>query len=1108
MDQLVSIFSLTLCNMRTPLTIYRASAGSGKTFTLTAEYVALLLATPSSREAEHILAVTFTNKATAEMKDRILNALYILAHDLKGSQEMMNKVRECLKENGSVPEHAILRQRAKAALSSILHDYNRFRVETIDSFFQSILHTLTRELGLTSGMRIELNSQQVIDRAVERIMEHLGEREQVKQWILDYVREQIEESERWDISNGMKSLGNHIYEDAYQKQHESETSINKVEQAKALKQILRKLKRDTEEEIRSRSQDVLLFVEQSKLTWDDISYGRSCIENTLLKASKMGLEEKKPSKYELPGVRFTNAMEDPNRLVKGKKNHTEEIMAAAQDISEQMSKWYACYREGLQRLNSISLTLKYLSPLCLMETIEEEATNVCSENGQFLLSRTPVLLSKMVEGSDAPFILERAGTQFHHVMIDEFQDTSRMQWANFRNLLIENLASGGHSLLVGDVKQSIYRWRGGDWEILQGAYQELRHLQPEQTTLEWNWRSCPTVVNFNNAFFAEAAQILDSQATDARFRLADIYSDVAQRCARDSGAEGYVDITLFKKDGQRYCDNYEERTVEEMTEQIRKLKKLGVAEKDMAILVRRNATAAQLLALFHTHAPDISLVSDEAFLLEASVAVQMLVAAMQVIADGTDKTNPVTLKFLTLHYQREIMGCEADTDQLMRKDPAEVLPDEILSRRESLARMPLLLLAERLYHLLHLERIEGQDAYMLAFMDELQAYLRDNPQDIHQFLRAWQDSISRRPIPSGETGGIRILTIHKSKGLEYHTVLLPFMDWNLRPDAIHEQLLWCRTDEEPYCQIGALPIALSSKMENSVFGADYKEEVLQQRVDTLNMIYVAFTRARCNLLIWGAASANGKLTCVGDIISHAIQMNEEEESELRYRKGTLCGTENKGKQEKKAAKDNCTDKTMRMNMPLTQENAIDTVMSTRPPTMQFMQSEQARLYMHSIDDEAEERKQEDTYIESGKLMHYALSLIGEGSEATTILDRLEAEGYADHSEAWQKARQAIERGLHHPTIARWFAPGKRFLRECGIITRDALTGQARVKRPDRVVMEEGLITVIDYKFGRRKSEYQEQVREYMRQISAMYPHCRVEGWLWYVYSTQTEQITL
>ena len=293
-----------------------------------------------------------------------------------------------------------------------------------------------------------------------------------------------------------------------------------------------------------------------------------------------------------------------------------------------------------------------------------------------------------------------------------------------------------------------------------------------------------------------------------------------------------------------------------------------------------------------------------------------------------------------------------------------------------------------------------------------------------------------------------------------------------------------------------------------MFGADYKEEVLQQRVDTLNMIYVAFTRARCNLLIWGAASANGKLSCVGDIISHAIQMNEEEESELRYIQGTLCGTENKGKQEKKAAEDSCTDKAMRMNMPLTQENAIDTVMSTRPPTMQFMQSEQARLYMHSIDDEAEEMKQEDTYIESGKLMHYALSLIGEGSEATTILDRLEAEGYADHSEAWQKARQAIERGLHHPTIARWFAPGKRFLRECGIITRDALTGQARVKRPDRVVMEEGLITVIDYKFGRRKSEYQEQVREYMRQISAMYPHCRVEGWLWYVYSTQTEQITL
>ena len=1096
--------------MKSPLTIYRASAGSGKTFTLTAEYVALLLATPSDHEAEHILAVTFTNKATAEMKDRILSSLYTLGNDLDGDQGMLRKVQECLAGQGINLEPGELRKRAKKALSAILHDYSHFRVETIDSFFQSILRTLAHELGLASGLRVELNSNQVVARAVDSVMEHLSERPDVRQWVLDYVREQIENSDRWDIRGSMNTLGRCIYEEEYQSHKEQQKVTSEEEQEKAIsfKRTLNALRTKTEESIRQEATILLEHITGQVADFDRISYGRSSFEPFLLQASKMGTAEGRSMTYKLPSARITDAADNPEKLLKAADRKKPELMAEATETAGMLSLFCSHYAQALYILASIKLSLHYLPPLRLLGTIEEEATEISAEAGQFLLSRTPVLLSKMVEGSDAPFILERAGTQFHHVMIDEFQDTSRMQWANFRNLLIENLASGGHSLLVGDVKQSIYRWRGGDWEILQGAYQELRHLQPEQTTLEWNWRSCPTVVNFNNAFFAEAAQILDSQATDARFRLADIYSDVAQRCARDSGAEGYVDITLFKKDGLRFCDNYEERTVEEMTEQIRKLKKLGVAEKDMAILVRRNATAAQLLALFHTHAPDISLVSDEAFLLEASVAVQMLVAAMQVIADGTEKTNPVTLKFLTLHYQREIMGCEADTDQLMRKDPAEVLPEELLSRRESLARMPLLLLAERLYHLLHLERIEGQDAYMLAFMDELQAYLRDNPQDIHQFLRAWQDSISRRPIPSGETGGIRILTIHKSKGLEYHTVLLPFMDWNLRPDAIHEQLLCCRTDEEPYCQIGALPIALSSKMENSVFGADYKEEVLQQRVDTLNMIYVAFTRARCNLLIWGAASANDKLACVGDIISHAIQMDEEEESELRYRKGTLCGTENKGKQEKKAAKDSCTDKAMRMNMPLTQENAIDTVMSTRPPTMQFMQSEQARLYMHSIDDEAEERKQEDTYIESGKLMHYALSLIGEGSEAITILDRLEAEGYADHSEAWQKARQAIERGLHHPTIARWFAPGKRFLRECGIITRDALTGQARVKRPDRVVMEEGLITVIDYKFGRRKSEYQEQVREYMRQISAMYPHCRVEGWLWYVYSTQTEQITL
>ncbi len=1094
--------------MTSPLTIYRASAGSGKTFTLTAEYVALLLATPTSHEAEHILAVTFTNKATAEMKDRILSSLYIIANDLKGSQGMLRKVSECLDKQGVTLPPPVLRQRARTALSAILHDYSHFRVETIDSFFQSILRTLARELGLTSGLRVELNSNQVVSRAVDRVMEHLAERPAVRQWVLDYVREQIESSDRWDIRGSMNSLGRCIYEEDFQsrKKDESRTSEEEQEQATAFKHTLRKLKTEQEETIRQEAQALLAHIGQQDVDFDRISYGHNTFEPFLLKASKMGTDEGRGIAYKLPATRITDAVQAPEKLLKAADRKDRSLMAEATDTATRLGNFCKHYAEALRLLASIRLSLHYLPPLRLLGTIEEEATEISAEAGQFLLSRTAALLSRMVEGSDAPFVLERAGVQFRHVMIDEFQDTSRLQWNNFRSLLLENLSTGGHSLMVGDVKQSIYRWRGGDWEILQGAHDELRSLMPQQITLCDNWRSLPQVVGFNNAFFPKAASLLDSQCQEARFRLADIYQDVKQRCAHPDGAQGYTSVCLYKRQGRSRPQDYDERTVMEMAQAIRQLKSQGVHEQDMAILVRRNRTASQLLTLFHDLAPDISLVSDEAFLLQASVSVQMLVAAMQLTADGIGKSDPVVLRYLMYHYQQDVLGREIPLHQVMEQSPQDVLPDALTSLRDKMARLPLMLLAERLYHALGLERIKGQDAYMLAFMDELQSYLRDNPQDIHQFLQAWTDNLSTRPIPGCETGGIRILTIHKSKGLEYHTVLLPYMDWNLGIDPLLDSLLWCSTDEPPFDQLGSLPIRLSPQMENSVFAPDYQEEMLQRRVDTLNMIYVAFTRARCNLMIWGMTSAGGKLSCVGDLIGSTLEMSEEED-ELRYEQGTLCGAASHDRQAS-GEEDEKEKLARRMNMPCDESNAVDTGMTTQPPTMHFMQSEQSRLFMHSLAEEAEEERQADSYIETGKLMHYALSQIGNAQEAPAVLDRMEADGLASQSAEWQKARLAIEHGLLNPTVAQWFAPGKRFLRECGIITRNPATGQAMVRRPDRVVVEPGVITVIDYKFGKPKREYGQQVREYMQFVSAMYPHTEVRGWLWYVYSGHTDRVFL
>ena len=388
--------------MKSPLTIYRASAGSGKTFTLTAEYVALLLATPSDHEAEHILAVTFTNKATAEMKDRILSSLYTLGNDLDGDQGMLRKVQECLAGQGISLEPGELRKRAKKALSAILHDYSHFRVETIDSFFQSILRTLAHELGLASGLRVELNSNQVVARAVDSVMEHLSERPDVRQWVLDYVREQIENSDRWDIRGSMNSLGRCIYEEEYQSHKEQQrvTSEEEQKQAISFKRTLNALRTQTEESIRQEATILLEHITGQVADFDRISYGRSSFEPFLLQASKMGTAEGRSMTYKLPSARITDAADNPEKLLKAADRKKPELMAEATETAGMLSLFCSHYAQALYILASIKLSLHYLPPLRLLGTIEEEATEISAEAGQFLLSRTAALLSRMVEGSD------------------------------------------------------------------------------------------------------------------------------------------------------------------------------------------------------------------------------------------------------------------------------------------------------------------------------------------------------------------------------------------------------------------------------------------------------------------------------------------------------------------------------------------------------------------------------------------------------------------------------------------------------------------------------------------------------------------------------------
>ena len=1095
--------------MSNTLSIYKASAGAGKTFTLTIEYILLLLRN-GRKEFEHTLAVTFTNKATAEMKERILETLYGLSHQIPDSNDYLEKIQERLKDLKEEMSEEMIRQRAGEALSSILHDYTHFRVETIDSFFQSLLRNLAHELGLTANLQVELNNDEVISRSVDRVIDNMQNRKDVQEWIMDYVEEQLQTGERWNISGMIKQFARCIFEEAFQNRSEEEKEkISDSAEINAFKKEMHAIINSCKPQLKEAADAFEALVNEKTLNFERISNGKLYISFLNLVRSE---------RYESASNTVKNAAKDYEVLLKAKDKKDNVLIADAQEIQAELSKLLKLYDKNSLAINTAKLSLRYLNPLRLLNVIEQEANAINAENNQFNLSKTPTLLSKLVEKSDAPFVFEKIGTQFHNVMIDEFQDTSRLQWNNFKVLLLENLSTGGNGLLVGDIKQSIYRWRNGDWAILKNVKNELARLSPKDEELRYNFRSKKNIIDFNNDFFPKAAEKLDGLEPNARFSIKDIYSDVGQ-LTKKTAQEGFAYVTLYTKCGNSAPEDYEERMITDMISHIRNLMQAGLTTQYFAILVRKKDNAESLLQWFHQLAPDIRLVSDEAFLLESSVAVQMLVAALFVLNDNKH-LNPIPERYLMMHYHSDVLGQPLSMLNIATDNPDDLLPEAFTQHRQELAQLPLYLLCERLYQLFQLDKIPGQDTYIFTFMDELQNHLRSNPSDIHTFLQAWDESIHNHSIPAGEVDGIRILTIHKSKGLQFHTVLLPYMDWTIEKDR-NDDTIWCQTDKEPYNTLGSLPINAGKNMKLSDFAPDYDEEHLQRRVDALNMIYVAFTRAENNLFVWGlAAEKEDTIASAGDLIRSALPNSQsstitgtltgtnnaqcstitpqkgEPEGAFHYQLGTPVTTHKADKVEHKN----------RMKNSHEQEDAFNVTMTSNVPTLDFMQSNQSRKFISSLGTEEAEETGQQTYLEVGKIMHYVLSQIEHTGQIQKVLNRCMAEGIITDKKLMDVVIKRLQKGFSNPKIAQWFHPDNQVFNESSITSISKETGDPCTLRPDRVIMNGNTITVIDFKFGRPEAKHHTQVQAYKQLMHAMYPDKQVEGYLWYIYSGKTEEV--
>ena len=1079
-----------------PLTVYKASAGSGKTFTLAVQYIKLLVLAEEGGGYAHILGVTFTNKATTEMKERIVAMLYGIAN---GSTEAYyHALRASLQGEPNAPDtDDELRRRCRVALFQILHDYSRFRIQTIDAFFQSVLRGLAHELGLTANLQVEISDDEVLSKAVDRIVDRLENEPVVLDWLMSLVRDQINNNQRWDVTRRVKEFGRAIFNEEFLRRGDELRRV--LSDDDAVRHYIRRLEQmsyDAVAQIRQYGEQLENVLHNNGVQCADFSNGARTLAPLIERLNSGQIEM-----LEVLST-YQKWADNPLSLVKKADVTTRPDLLEAADIICEIMGEYVTQLPQLQYIfNSARQALAHIKPLRLLAFIDREVAEINSETSRFNLAKTPILLNRMVGKDDAPFVFEKMGALLHHVMIDEFQDTSRLQWENFKVLLLESFSRGGHNLVVGDVKQSIYRFRGGDWRMLGGIEKEM-YPEPDIITLDTNYRSQRRVVCFNNKFFRSAVELLDGVSADeeqmmnGEFSFAKAYSDLEQLVPENRAENGFVRVNLLDSNEYKSRETWESIIVEDLIDQVRQLHASGLGYQQMTILVRNNFETAPIIKAFAAEEDLPPIVSDEAFLLEASPAVNLLIAALRVIGEP----------------QHAVAEC------FLKQNNVELTEEEC----SKLRLMPIYELLETLYRRLNLASFTGQDAYLFGFFDAVTDYLHGEAADITSFLKYWDEKLHRQSIPAGQINGIRIMSVHKSKGLEFHTVLLPFCTWEFERDRL-SSLMWCEPTEEPFSDIPLLPITPTANITpNSIFAKDYAQEHLLARLDELNTLYVALTRACSNLYLWavgGDLERAGRT--VGDLISAVMtaevpiikDIKVEEPCQDNPFTTYIFGEPDLQVELKREGS--------RM-MPL--RKPVDVTMQSNALNVNFRQSNRSHDFLHQLNDEPAPNEAEDQfalaeqsrqqhYLETGRLLHAVLQHIRTAADIESVLSKYEREGVISRSlpdgslitirrcdaEKW------LHRGLAHPQVADWFSGAWKLFNECSIVQLDT-DGTTCVNRPDRVMLSDdgSKAVVVDFKFESPKTprlqDNREQVKNYMNLIQQMYPEAEVEGYLWFVYA--------
>ena len=1029
--------------------ILSASAGSGKTYRLAYKFVHDTIKHFHTKPYLYraILAVTFTNKATEEMKSRILKEI----NDLVENPDRSNYLKD-LERDLQLTREQIM-ERARALRSKILHDYSHFTILTIDKFFQRILRAFIKELGIELNYNIELDTESMLTRSTDALIEDIPHNEELQRWMLEFAQERIDQNKSWDLRSGIKALGGDIFQESNKQTIEQAPSKQALREAIAAAD---KLAAKARAEAKAVAMKAVEIMNREGLTGDEFAYRAGGFISTFQKVAA----GEEPSL----GQRVREKAQSP-------KGWSKESTAAtvAEQLQPLLKQIVDIYDTNAKLFSTLRIIKANYRSYALLQDIYRKVQEQCESEGVMLLSETKYILSRFVEGNDAPFIYEKTGNRFERFMIDEFQDTSLKEWSNFVPLLRNALSQAEDTsvLIVGDVKQSIYRWRGGDWRILQrGVSEELGAEHTQTVFMQENYRSLRHIVEFNNRVFDSDGERLDSvvkidnltlntqlrSALDADNLSGDTYAELSdtlrrayhahkQDVRRRASKEGYVRVERFDKDTEPPIVAYIESAIAR-----------GYDYKDIMILCRtksESARAAKILLDYKHRNNTFNIMTQDTLIVGNSSISGFVISTLRLSQDMSDA--------ISLAIHNDYRGLPYD----------EPLTEDEQQWFASISQLSPEQAFEHIVEHYDLSSHRDEIAYLQAIHEQIVTFCSSKVADINLFLTSW-DEVGKDASLSVEKSDstIELLTIHKAKGLEKKVVIIPYCGWSL--DPMTNSHIWATpdNDEDTLASLGRFPVNYTEEMTSAIFADDYYREKVYSHVDAINLLYVALTRAAEELYVCIPHGPRMRKQNVGYLLWEAIGGDRRDNTDI-VEYGELAPPA--------YAKEEAS----------TTRNILLGHYPTSTGAMNLRLGEQRYF------EEGGERHLSARNI--GIVMHSILSQATTREDVLQGIERLLKKGRISPTQAAELSA-TIAREFERDEVKEWFGEWDDVRTENDILR----TGEGLTLRPDRVMIRGERAVVVDYKFGEEHSkQYSKQVERYMALLQEM-GYTRTEGYLWYL----------